>query len=393
MKILYFEPGYGGHRDNYYKYYLNTLIKLSRNANEIGLCASQEFNVSGLDKRIKIYRIPAPKYKDKLNIVMRCYNYMRKLMFSINIAHKYNYSIFHFMDIDSFKISTILILLFVPTNFNMFVTLHWACMPLSTKPILKRVFMYLDSFALKLILNKTKAIFVHGEAIKIYITKHLLLKVSDKVVSVPYPIKYFTNDISKEKARKILNLPENSKILLAFGGTRFEKGVNLLLDAAEKIPLSNNFKILIAGQAEFFNKKYFINRMSTNTILKNRLILRLMYIEGRNIDLYFNAIDVLVLPYRNIYMGQSGPLNLAIMYNKPIIAADVLQIGYDMKKYNLGLTFIPENSQSLCTAIQKYLSNQYYYQSMSTIGRKKYIKINQIENMVRLILERYQFMN
>ena len=51
------------------------------------------------------------------------------------------------------------------------------------------------------------------------------------------------------------------------------------------------------------------------------MILRIQFIPDEEMELYFKAADVLVLPYKEIF--QSGVLFLAYSFGLPVIATDV----------------------------------------------------------------------
>ena len=65
----------------------------------------------------------------------------------------------------------------------------------------------------------------------------------------------------------------------------------------------------------------------------------------------------IVLPYRKIFDGASGPLIEAVWAGKPVIGSDSKSLGELIKEEKIGLTFEPENPIALSKTIDKLLLN------------------------------------
>ena len=393
MRILIFEPYSKGHPETYYTNYLNRFVELFPNLVNIGLCVPKEFDANSLDDKISIYRLPV-NINDTKRLIDFYASYMKNLSYALSLAKKENYKIFHHMYIDTFKIPTALVLLFKRKNLHLFITLHWADNKFSNNIMLNKIFKLIEHFFFLLTAKLTFSIFVHGEAIKSALIKKYGKTISNKFVVIPYPIAIDDRkSINQEKAREILNLPPNTPLLLAFGGTRYEKGIDILIDALEKISSKIKVAVIIAGEALYFDKHYFKTRLKNNSELRNRLILRLNYIKKEDTDLYFNSCNIVVLPYRKIFAGQSGPLTLALKYRKPLIASDVMQIGYDVNKYKIGITFKPEDVQSLSQAIKSFITKYDNYSVNFAKGIDEYLKEKTIDKLIITTFNEYKKRN
>lgn len=130
-------------------------------------------------------------------------------------------------------------------------------------------------------------------------------------------------NISKEKARKHLNIPSNKKVILFFGYMWGYKGLTVLLKSLKII--KENMKdvvLLLAGQPLTDWKKY------EETIRENRLndciIKVLKYIPDSETEYYFSSADLVALPYYEHPFDTHGGVGaLALSFKKPMIVTDV----------------------------------------------------------------------
>jgi glycosyltransferase involved in cell wall biosynthesis len=164
--------------------------------------------------------------------------------------------------------------------------------------------------------------------------------------------------IDKNKARGILNLPTDERILLFFGLIREYKGLDKLLDALNDEKLKNqSFKVLIAG--EFYDdKEKYISKISENH-LENKIILHDKYIPDDEVNVYFSAADVVIQPYKSA--TNSGVSMVSYFYNKPIISTNVGGLAEIVIHQKTGLLCNPEPS-SIADAILEFLKNNNFQQ-------------------------------
>ena len=155
-------------------------------------------------------------------------------------------------------------------------------------------------------------------------------------------------------AREKIGIDYRGTIFLLFGMLRKDKGLECFLKAASLLK-DQDFKILIAGSLFDYTKGRIVELISDYGIA-DKAELRLEYIKNEEIPFYFYASDALVLPYRKIYTGGSGPLlKEAAIYKTPVIASDVSEMGRLVKQYNMGLVAEPENAESLAQKMKDFL--------------------------------------
>src|SRR3989344_5144766 len=132
---------------------------------------------------------------------------------------------------------------------------------------------------------------------------------------------YKKDILTKLKARNKLNIPNNKKVILMFGHIRDYKGVD------DGIKAFNEFKkriknsvLIIAGELREDWTKYqkLIDEMGLN----DSVIKQLKYIDMSEVQSYFIASDLVILPYKE-FEAQSGIGNIALTFNIPLIVSNV----------------------------------------------------------------------
>ncbi|HYQ04305.1 MAG TPA: glycosyltransferase family 4 protein [Polyangiaceae bacterium] len=144
----------------------------------------------------------------------------------------------------------------------------------------------------------------------------------DSIRVVPHGIFEFYRDeeLTQAEAKRRLSIPPNAKVLLSFGHVRPYKGIEDLV-AAFKIARQTvpDLFLVIAGKAWNEQLKSELEQQLSDTPSS---LLHLDYVASSQIKEYFFAADIVVLAYRE-FAAQSGPGNIALAFEKPLIVADV----------------------------------------------------------------------
>jgi len=143
-----------------------------------------------------------------------------------------------------------------------------------------------------------------------------------KIWVIPHgPLSDEVSHVPQHRARKSLDLGPKEQICLLFGHMRPYKGVDFLLSAwrnvLKKEPLA---RLILAGKpkGEYGDLiKAKVNAME----LENSVDMHLRFLSQEELNLFINASDILVYPYRHI--TQSGALLTGLTTGKPIVATDV----------------------------------------------------------------------
>ena len=159
----------------------------------------------------------------------------------------------------------------------------------------------------------------------------------------------------KEKSRKLLGIPNNKKVLLFFGMIKKVKGLDVLLHALKGVIKENpDVLLLIAGKPwenDFSNCQSIINENN----LSDYCLLHTKFIPHADVEHYYCAADLVVLPYKKIY--QSGVLMMTLSYGKPVLVSDLPPLKEAVTDMQTAFLFESENSISLTKKLNLILLN------------------------------------
>ncbi len=207
---------------------------------------------------------------------------------------------------------------------------------------------------------------------------------------VPHPLyDNFGEKITKEEARKKLNINLNDKVILFFGFIRKYKGLDILLNA---IKILNNdissfhlrglggIKLLIAG--EFYEDEKNYRELINDPEIKDHLILHTHFISDSDVKYYLCAADCVVQPYRNA--TQSGVTPLAYHFEIPMIVTNVGGLPSLVPDKKVGLIAEP-HAESIAEKIKEYfeLGEEYFLPQLKE-EKKKYSWQRMVEAIVNL---------
>ena len=145
----------------------------------------------------------------------------------------------------------------------------------------------------------------------------------DKISVIPHGIlkSILIKNISKKEARKYLKIPQSSKVILYFGNIRDYKGLDILIQSLKFIIKEIKDTILIiAGKSWIDWNKY--KEIIKKYGLQDHIVKKLDFILPSQIEYYFSASDIIVLPYK-YFDSQSGVGALALSFKKPLIVTNV----------------------------------------------------------------------
>jgi D-inositol-3-phosphate glycosyltransferase len=223
-----------------------------------------------------------------------------------------------------------------------------------------RLFSWAELLALRVIYRSADRLIVHTESGR----KELVATYAvdeQKVAVIPhgeYGFEHLSGPTSEKEARSDLGLREDAEVFLFFGFVRKVKGIDVLLKAFDV--LANDFQrayLVIAGSCiqgeSFCEHEKLVMRMRHG----DRVRVFLRYIEHQEIPLFFEAADVIVLPYLRFF-SQSGVLHLAQGFRKPLIVTDVGGLPEAVKNGETGLVVPPGNVEALVEAMRYLLQHK-----------------------------------
>jgi glycosyltransferase involved in cell wall biosynthesis len=143
----------------------------------------------------------------------------------------------------------------------------------------------------------------------------------------------------------------NEKKLLFFGTIRRNKGLDLLLRAAEKLP---GYSITVAGypldRAYYHDEILPLVDKARAAGAKVELIGE--FLPDEKVGPLFRAHGALVMPYTQGFAAQSGVMFMALAYELPVIASEVGGLRDLLSEYQIGTTFAQYTPDALASAVQ-----------------------------------------
>jgi glycosyltransferase involved in cell wall biosynthesis len=118
--------------------------------------------------------------------------------------------------------------------------------------------------------------------------------------------------------------------------------------------------------------------------LKNNVTLKTDYLPNNEVGKYFSASDVVVLPYRSA--TQSGIIQIAYNFDKPVIATNVGGLAEVVKNGETGFIVEPNNPKKIAEAVIKFYAEGYesVFVNNITQEKKKYSWDTMVENIEKL---------
>jgi glycosyltransferase involved in cell wall biosynthesis len=156
-----------------------------------------------------------------------------------------------------------------------------------------------------------------GKGIEKQVEKHLKVS-SDKLVIIPEGsfVDWYPQTVDNQKdARAKLQLKEQEKVWLYFGNLRPYKGVEALIDYFSNAKPTGT-RLIIAGNP--YSKKY-AESLHKRANGNPHISLEIRKIADEEISIYFQAADLVVLPFKEVL--NSSTVNLAMSFAKPVVAA------------------------------------------------------------------------
>lgn len=132
------------------------------------------------------------------------------------------------------------------------------------------------------------------------------------VYDIPFHF-YYPNEVSRSASRQHLQIAQRAFVYLFLGMVKPYKGIEDLISAFRKVASATDV-LLIAGASD---KASYGQHIKTLIAGDKQIVFHNEFIAVSQIQYYFNASDVVVLPFKNI--EHSGSADLAMSFAKPII--------------------------------------------------------------------------
>ncbi len=177
----------------------------------------------------------------------------------------------------------------------------------------------IDRFCTRWIARRAHAIIVHGESARERLAARFALHKGGHLAVIPHGhyIGCYPNELSRSAARERLSLPEDGLVFLFFGQIRPYKGVLELVRAFRRLGRADLF-LLVAGKPLTGESEEVIREAVSG---EPNIRFTPGYVPDEAIQLYMNASDAVVLPYRDNLT--SGAALLAMSFGRACLAPRV----------------------------------------------------------------------
>lgn len=166
-------------------------------------------------------------------------------------------------------------------------------------------------------------------------------------VSRVLKIGHYANRISRPKAYRQLELPDDAFVYLFLGLLRPYKGLEDLFDAFNNLK-DPDARLLVAGRV--FGIDTYESKLRKLAQSDPRIKLVTEFIPDEAIQIYLNACNFFVLPYKDI--TTSGALALALSFGKPVIAPSIASFP-EVIILESGILYDPSQPNALTWALHQ----------------------------------------
>lgn len=187
---------------------------------------------------------------------------------------------------------------------------------------------------------------------------------------IPHPVyEIFSSGLSKFQAKKNLGITDDH-VILYFGYIREYKGLKYLIKAMPRILDFIKIRLLVCG--EFYEGRTETLKLVDELGLKNCVKVYDKFIPNEEVGNYFCASDLVVLPY--VSATQSGIVQIAYNYNKPVIVTKVGGLPEVVKHNKTGYVIETENPDAVAEYVRKFYreNRESEFSENVKIEKKKY---------------------
>lgn len=160
---------------------------------------------------------------------------------------------------------------------------------------------------------------------------------------------------SSIEAKRALNIDRSRKVVLFFGHIKYVKGLDLLLEAIPKVVEQVSEAVFLIAGRPWKNDFSLYQRQIENLNIGDKCILHIRFIPDEELNRYYGAADVVVLPYRRIY--QSGVVILAMSSGRPVVVSDLPGMTEIVKDGQTGYVFSRGSREDLTKQLIRSLQD------------------------------------
>jgi glycosyltransferase involved in cell wall biosynthesis len=221
-------------------------------------------------------------------------------------------------------------------------------------------FQQLENRLQGMVLRSAERLIVHTDTNKKELIDYFGID-AERISVIPHGITQPAEVDLSVPARRALDVPQDSRVLLLLGTLRENKGLKVLLEALPAIVDRHpDVILLVAGSLPVHHTFDQYDQLIEELALRKNVYSHIGWIEQEKLSVYYEAADLVILPYTKFH-SQSGILLRAYPHKKPVVVTDVGGLGETVRKDQTGLVAPPNDSQALAKAINTLLEDEECY--------------------------------
>ena len=204
----------------------------------------------------------------------------------------------------------------------------------------------------KIITSLADYVCVHGESAAAIVTRELHVPESRlRIAHHGHWLGHYPNEMTRAESRTRLDVGNEPFVYLFVGRCRPYKGLEDLIDAFIAAP--RPAKLIIAGK---FSSQEYLEEIRSRIGGQSDIELVARSIADDELQLYLNAADCVVLPYRAVLT--SGTAMLALSFGRPVVAPDLGALR-DHVNSRCGVLYSPDEATGLAAALREVRARRF----------------------------------
>lgn len=198
----------------------------------------------------------------------------------------------------------------------------------------------------------------------------LSVKPDASYVVTPHPTynAFKIKNLSVQEARRILQIQDQTRVLLFFGFVREYKGLKYLLRAMPEIKDKvSDIQLWVVG--DFGSDKDEYMELIRELDIDEQVKVVEGYIADAEVEKYFVASDLVVLPY--ISATQSGIVQIAYGFERPVLVTDVGGLPDVVTDRKTGYVVEPQSPHAIAEAVKDYFEQNRYEEFAENIRKEE----------------------
>ena len=178
----------------------------------------------------------------------------------------------------------------------------------------------------------------------------------EKVHIVPHgPYSYGAMRSEQREARLKFGLPLDEQIALFFGQVRDEKNLEGFIEAMALA--DDSFHLVVAGHANAHHHGLaYYQECARRNGVEDRITFLYRFIPDEEVSELYAASDWVALPYLNTFTSQSGVLNIAAYYERPVFVSSSPVLQETVRNCDIGYVCESDQSVDLAKGIHAMVS-------------------------------------